>query len=145
VIVTPTPEPEIRLNPGWNEVRRADRYGDPLPPGARARIGTIRLKARGRVHGLVFARDGKTFLSLGSQTLPETNTAQLWDARTGRELLAFPVTKRKILPDGQTLASWDEHGQFRFWDMTTAKEVRQVALQGACPPDIDEAAFAADG
>jgi WD40 repeat protein len=44
-----------------------DRYGDPLPPFSRARLGTVRWRHRGMIVGdLAFARDGATVFAAGS-------------------------------------------------------------------------------
>src|SRR6516164_8909855 len=56
-----------------------DRYGDPLPSGAVARLGTVRYRFGG--HGAAFLPDGRTVVSVR-----EGNAITLWDARTGRLL-----------------------------------------------------------
>ena len=55
-----------------------DRYGDPLPAGSLARLGTIRYRA-GHVNAAGLSEDGKTLrvLSVG----PVLRT---WDAESGR-------------------------------------------------------------
>jgi WD40 repeat protein len=56
-----------------------DRYGDPLPPGAVVRLGTVRYRFGG--HGAAFLPDRRTVVSV-----PPGNAIILWDARTGRLL-----------------------------------------------------------
>src|SRR5262245_28229638 len=63
---------------------RTDAHGDPLPPGARARLGTVRFRPGGAVAGVAFAPDGQTLATSdysGAITLIET--------ATGRELRRF--------------------------------------------------------
>lgn len=61
-----------------------DRYGDPLPPGALARCGTVRLRSVGGPFAL--SPDGKTVATGGDQI-------RLWDAKTGVELRTFSVAE----------------------------------------------------
>src|SRR5262245_8987086 len=56
---------------------RTDRYGDPLPAGAIARMGTTRLRS------LAMSPDGKTVAAADEATIC------LWEARTGRLLHRF--------------------------------------------------------
>jgi WD40 repeat protein len=49
---------------------RADRHGDPLPPGAIARLGTLRFGHRAVKWSVAFAPDGKTLLA-GGASVPE--------------------------------------------------------------------------
>jgi WD40 repeat protein len=89
---------------------RTDALGDPLPPGAVARLGTLRLKhapdSGVPISAAVFSQDGKRFASLDTTG---TNI-RVWDVITGKEI---PGSWRRanahaaaaaISPDGATLA-----------------------------------------
>ncbi len=104
---------------------RTDRYGDPLPPGALRRLGTLRHRYP---HTYSFPQalpDGKTFL-VG------TPAEVRWvDAATGR------VTDSWRLPAKQTVCGLSHDGRLallrdgatlRLWDLPGRKEVR--AFQG---------------
>jgi RNA polymerase sigma factor (sigma-70 family) len=58
-----------------------DRYGDPLPPGAVSRLGTMRF--RFQAVGSAFLPDGKAVVSAVQGAI------QFWDPRTGRLLREF--------------------------------------------------------
>lgn len=67
---------------------RTDILGDPLPPGALARMGTIRFAQGDSIDGSpVLAPDHKTFATVSRQTpYRQGRTVCLWDAATGKEL-----------------------------------------------------------
>src|SRR5262245_12289462 len=58
-----------------------DVTGDPLPQGAVARMGTIRLRHTSRVINLAYPPDAKLLATVGDDEL-----ARLWDPETGREI-----------------------------------------------------------
>jgi len=60
---------------------RVDRYGDPLPDGALARLGTARLRHGSVVKAVAVSPDGKALASAD-----EASEVLLWDASTGQEL-----------------------------------------------------------
>jgi WD40 repeat protein len=82
---------------------RRDLYGDPLPPGAIARMGTVRFVHGGVVYGLDISADGKTIAS------DNVYTTAVWDAATGKELRRFACARGALCPDGKTVAvaNWD--------------------------------------
>jgi WD40 repeat protein len=123
--------------------RPTDRHGDPLPPGARARLGTLHFWQGGAISALAFAPDGKTLVSAS-----DGPTLRLWDVATGKELRQFrghrgPVCSVAFSPDGRTLASGSAGGDdptIRIWDAATGRQLRQwtgaeeVALHLAFAP-----------
>jgi RNA polymerase sigma factor (sigma-70 family) len=85
---------------------RRDRYGDPLPLGAVARLGTLRFRAPGEIRALAFAPDGKTL------AVSSPGGLILMDAVSGQRLRRLPPSDsgrggdRLLIfaPDGKRLA-----------------------------------------
>src|SRR5579859_6337934 len=81
-----------------------DRYGDPLPPGARHRLGTVRYRSQDIIRSLAYTPDGQ-FLVGGCD-----GPAIVWDAVTGKVVrrigldLARPHGPAYLSPDGKYLA-----------------------------------------
>src|SRR5262245_39627114 len=73
------PDPPSKQAPKFDKPR-LDLYGEPLPPGALARLGTIRFRSEGENFLLRFAPDGKTLTSVGTDAL------HVWDVGTGKEI-----------------------------------------------------------
>ena len=94
--------------------KATDRYGDPLPEGAIARIGTSRLRSESSINVIAFSSDGNR-LAFGN----EEGHVCVFEAADGKPLLDIrpdksrfqPVTELAFSPDGQTLAAggyWSE-------------------------------------
>ncbi len=118
---------------------RLDHYGDPLPEGAIARLGTVRLRhARSRVSGINFVADSKTFIALGNM-----GEVRLWDAATGKEIRRFEDQDQQISavalsPDGKTLLTggYRDGGatKISLWDITTGRKKRDFLREDVHVP-----------
>jgi WD40 repeat protein len=115
---------------------RLDRYGDPLPDGAVARLGTARFRRGELVSAVAFTPDGK-----GLACACRDRTIRLWDIGTGAERHRFYVGRLAdgraapdkpswrpaiaLTPDGKTLAGTSADGSVRLWQVATGKEVHR--------------------
>ena len=68
---------------------RLDRYGDPLPDQAIARLGTTRLRHGTRIRLLRFTSDDKTLVSQGEDGV------RIWDSATAAQRRFFPKPLRQ--------------------------------------------------
>ncbi len=118
----PAAERESRSAPATDKHSGVDQYGDPLPAGAVARLGTIRLRHGGHVMSVAFTPDGKTVVSGGYD-----GWAFQWDTATGKRLRHFrqaAIDGVAISPDSRTVALASGHGNsIRLYDLTTSKEL----------------------
>ncbi len=118
---------------------RVDRYGDPLPPHAVARLGTVRFRHDWTIFTSAISLDGRLLAGASGKSV------QIWDAQTGRTLhrLSMPGLRCDVLalafaPDGKKLASYEEaavepqikgrierRGKLRITDVATGRTLRQ--------------------
>jgi WD40 repeat protein len=75
VAADPPPPAEVKSS-------AVDSYGDPLPTGAIARLGTVRLRHGSySIQALAFTPDGKTLASAGYEGM-----LRFWDTATAKPL-----------------------------------------------------------
>jgi WD40 repeat protein len=129
-----------KIDPKKDKKVRTDLYGDPLPPGALARMGTLRFRHSDVVRFLTFSPDGKAIASVD-----DCARAFLWDTE-GKELRRF--NKDKLLvhmtsfsPDGKLLALGSRDG-IRLVELSTGKELRRFGNE---PDKIYAQTFSPDG
>jgi len=143
------PEPQRPAPAGEPAPERTDAFGDPLPPGAIARMGTLRLRHNGPVWCVAYSPDGR-FLAAGTAQ----GQLRLWDAETGKLVRKFVDSSGALFhavafsPDGALLAS--DKGKPGLWQVSTGKRLRGLENAGglvAClafSPDGQELALAAE-
>src|SRR5439155_6241447 len=114
--------------------------GDPLPPHAVARLGTVRFRSDDWVSRVAVVADGKQVLGSGSRAVI------LWDAATGKEVRRFeapgprkvggglyPVRIQSfaVSPDGKLLAAGTADGSqlecpILLFDLATGRRIGEL-------------------
>ncbi|HLW68660.1 MAG TPA: WD40 repeat domain-containing protein [Gemmataceae bacterium] len=111
-----------------------DRFDDPLPANALARLGTIRWRHGGTVTFAAFLPDGKSILTAG-----QDYKIRVWEMGSGKEIRTFDeIPKLPNQPneeelytglpfqvtmsaDCKTLVSFGQDGRVHVWDTGTGK------------------------
>ena len=128
----PQPKPEGLALP---RASRVDRYGDPLPEGAIARMGTTRFRHNweggnwGTVERVSYTPDGRSLVTVGARK------ASVWDVVTGRLVRTMDADLAAISADGKTLfaakpgiylSTRDKPGVVRAVELSSGRELRRV-------------------
>jgi RNA polymerase sigma factor (sigma-70 family) len=132
------PRPDLVNKPG------TDAFGDPLPAGALARLGTVRFRHGNGVFLIAFSADGKKIVFGGSGAVD--NAIRMVEASTGKELRTFAVKPQEkpsgldLSQDGNILilSSFNfkkPEGAFVAWDTASGKELARIDC-GKQPPDV---------
>jgi WD40 repeat protein len=112
---------------------KKDYYGDPLPPGVLARLGTMQLRHFNA--DFAFSSDGKSLISAGID-----QRVQTWDVATGKLAKTIKIQRTtrksesfhqlKLAPSGQILAVWEGKHAF-VYNTSTGKEIQSVPVEEA--------------
>src|SRR5207244_3628594 len=104
-----------------------DAYGDPLPPGAVARLGTLRLRHTHLITASAVASDGSVIATGG-----QDGTVCLWEIATGRKLRQLLGMQSEVgalifSSDGKDISGAERGGgALRTWETATGKELRRI-------------------
>jgi WD40 repeat protein len=136
-----------------------DAYGDPLPVGAVARLGSARWRLGTGLGGfirLAFSPDGKLLAAVGRDGLC------LWEVPTGKPVKRFPVTPpiraAVFSPDGKTLITecqgprpnrpkdpFQQIKLLRTYQVNTGELLREMSVERRAGAFQDFPLFSADG
>ena len=139
--MSPLPQTErsTEASKAEDKAIRVDRYGDPLPPGAVARLGSLRYHVPDQIKTLAFAADGKT-LSVSSYA-----GLYVIDAASGRRIKRLPTLGRSWSPEDHLAISPDckrllsigpkvgnnGKGVIHDWDLNGEGPPREYERKGA--------------
>ncbi len=146
-IAVESPKAEPNEAPADRAEARKDRYDDPLPPGAMARLGTVRQRAPDSQ--VAVTADGKEIVAVGDQLTVRRFDAQTGELRSIRQLPKSSDTglfRTWLSPHGTfVLTAYNIGPRYRMdlWDLAAGKIRQKLALSednaGLCG-----AAFSAD-
>jgi RNA polymerase sigma factor (sigma-70 family) len=132
----PRQEPPLKREAGASpRASKVDRYGDPLPEGAIARLGTTRFRHNfdggnwGTVGRVSYTPDGRSLVTVGARN------ANVWDIATEHLVQTIEADLAAISADGKTLfaakpgiylSTRDKPGVLRAVELSSGRELRRV-------------------
>jgi WD40 repeat protein len=124
---------------------RLDLHGDPLPDGAVARLGTVRMRHGHPISGAIFSRDSKSILASDFYS-----GVHVWDVADGKEVRRFFQDDYcchclALSPDGRTLAVALGGSDVRLCDPCSGRELGPLPIPKDPIDSISQVVFSHDG
>jgi len=131
-------EPELFRGEAPSFAPAVDRFGDPLPEGAIARLGTARFRHNhhggnwNRINRLVLAPDGRSLVTVGID-----GETRVWDVASGHLIRAIDADLAALSADGKTLFTTKSAVNFgsdpkarllRALDFASGRELRRLEV-----------------
>jgi WD40 repeat protein len=123
---------------GTMQLQRFDQFGDPLPEGASARMGTTRFRAGASMNDVTYSRDGKRIITSAIDQI------DVWETGSGkllRHFAGFSVRRKDvpievgypfaISPDQNHVAAGGADGRIRIYQLGSAKSLIEWETPGA--------------
>ncbi|MDY0169550.1 MAG: hypothetical protein RBS80_23610 [Thermoguttaceae bacterium] len=106
------------------DVATGDRLGDPLPAGAVARLGTLRMRYGG-ISDMIYLPDGRAIIAVGS-------VVEIWNMAAGEclfreRIVPAGIRSIDVRQDGQAVLLADSAGTVHEWDPAKNEVLRTVA------------------
>src|SRR5205823_1304109 len=124
------------------QTKRSDAFGDPLPAGAIARLGSLRLYDDTDVQRVVLSPDGKWVVGWNMKAVN-----RLWDARSGKESPLADDLRGAWTPNGASttfFATTDRlvavkkaKDRIVLWDVAAAKEIGRLPLVAGASNNVE--------
>jgi WD40 repeat protein len=112
---------------------RVDRYGDPLPPGAMVRLGTLRFRHPNAYGKMIFAPDGRSVLVCGEDVrLIEVKTGKVQRrlrAKGTPQLAAFSAAGKLVTVSALHAPQQPPVQVVETWDLSRAGQPSTTTLQ----------------
>ncbi len=111
---------------------KLDRHGDPLPAGAVARVGTVRLRHGADVQAMAFTHDAKLLCTVSGSE----DSVRLWDTTTGKEVARLATSGQLVglAKDGFVVLVDDTRVRVWLPATNTVRELPEKTLpEGASP------------
>jgi WD40 repeat protein len=123
------------LGAGADKANAVDRFGDPLPAGTVARIGTVRFRPGGMISALAISPDGKR---LASWSPSPSHVLCIWDTISGKALRRWNLTGTDLLalsflPGAKSVAIIRSplDDQVHIWDFESGQPPPIIPAGGA--------------